>query len=244
MSAAGDIGGSRMGGVVVRFERCCVFGSHHKAGRPRVPAARCAPPRHRCRKGNRPAEKRPSPPGSYLRQQSFVLAQGSGPAGIVRHSDRRAAALSVCPSVAFNRLGPSDEIDACLIVRDGSGRRSRTTSILRRSRGGGRRHTRIQTTLTTPNQLPSWGIPWGSGEYLLFKTRFGTVGEPNEVICQSQQDRFCLGVRSARHRERFSGTVVPIGWIVRKPGAHIRRSPNPPPTPQHVPVPYVVKGRK
>ena len=54
---------------------CCVFGSHHKAGRPRVPTARCAPPRHRCRKGNRRAEKRPNPPRSHLRQQSFVLAQ-------------------------------------------------------------------------------------------------------------------------------------------------------------------------
>ena len=63
----------------------------------------------------------------------------------------------------------------------------------------------------------------GSAEYLLFKTRFGTVGEPNEVICQSQQDRFCLGVRSARHRARFSGTVAPIGWIVRKSEGHFRR---------------------
>jgi hypothetical protein len=55
--------------------------------------------------------------------------------------------------------------------------------------------------------------------------RFGTVGEPNEVICQSQQDRFCLGVRSARHRARFSGTVAPIGWIVRKSEGHFRRFP-------------------
>jgi hypothetical protein len=88
------------------------------------------------------------------------------------------------------------------------------------------------TTLGTANQLPSWGHLLGRAEYLLFKTRFGTVGEPNEVICQSQQDRFCLGVRSARCRDRFGGTVVPIGWIVRKPEGHIRRSPNPPPTPQ------------
>jgi hypothetical protein len=29
------------------------------------------------------------------------------------------------PSAASRRLGPSDEIDACLIVRDGSGRRAR-----------------------------------------------------------------------------------------------------------------------
>jgi len=88
------------------------------------------------------------------------------------------------------------------------------------------------TTLGTANQLPSWGIPWGSAEFLLFKTRFGTVGEPNEVICQSQQDRFCLGVRSARHRARFSGTVAPISWIVRKSEGHSGGSPNPPPTPQ------------
>ena len=96
-----------------------------------------------------------------------------------------------------------------------------------------RRHTRMTTTtLGTANQLPSWGIPWGSAEFLLFKTRFGTVGEPNEVICQSQQDRFCLGVRSARHRAHFSGTVAPIGWIVRKSEEHFRRFPESPPTPQ------------
>ena len=42
---ARDIGGCRMGGVVVRFERRVALSLV-------VPTARCAPPRHRCRKGN------------------------------------------------------------------------------------------------------------------------------------------------------------------------------------------------
>jgi hypothetical protein len=60
------------------------------------------------------------------------------------------------------------------------------------------------------------GIPWVSAEYLLFKTRFGTVGEPNEVICQSQQDRFCLGVRIAIVHTSAARVLQPgfetLGW--------------------------------
>ena len=138
-----------------------------------------------------------------------------------------------------------EETNACFIVRDANGQALAYVYFEEEPGRPARRHTRMTTTtLGTPNQLPSWGHLWGSAEFLLFKTRFGTVGEPNEVICQSQQDRFRLGVRSARQRARFSGTVVPIGWIVRKPEGHIRRSLNPPPTLKHVPIPYVVKGRK
>jgi hypothetical protein len=46
---AGDIGGRR---CCPLRAACGVFGSHHKAVRTRVATARCAPPRHRCRKSN------------------------------------------------------------------------------------------------------------------------------------------------------------------------------------------------
>src|SRR5580704_11850441 len=64
--------------------------------------------RHRYRKGNRPAEERPNPPGSHLRH---------GPAGIVRRSDRRARALSFARAplpAAVDRRG-----DGRLLHREG-----------------------------------------------------------------------------------------------------------------------------
>jgi hypothetical protein len=161
--------------------------------------------------------------------------------------DRRAALVLALMSRRFPPPWSAEEPDPkldrqCFIVREG---KRWPTSISRRSGDGERRRTRMTTTtLGTANQLPSWGHLLGRAEYLLFKTRFGTVGEPNEVICQSQQDRFCLGVRSARCRDRFGGTVVPIGWIVRKPEGHIRRSPNPPPTPQARSNTIRCQGRK
>ena len=104
--------------------------------------------------------------------------------------------IGAMPARRFPPPWSVEETDACFIVRDPTGRRS-PTSISRRNQDDVRRRIRITTTTRgTANQLPSWGISSGTAEYLLFKTRFGTVGEPNEVICQSQQDRFCLGVRS------------------------------------------------
>ena len=57
------MGGCRMGGVI-RFERGIASSAViTKLVDLRIPSARSAAPRDRCRKGNRPAEKRPSPPG-------------------------------------------------------------------------------------------------------------------------------------------------------------------------------------
>ena len=48
----GTLGGVAWAAACPLRVACSVFGSHHKADRTRVPTARCAPPRHRCRKGN------------------------------------------------------------------------------------------------------------------------------------------------------------------------------------------------
>ena len=118
------------------------------------------------------------------------------------HPRWKAYVLSASVASEFNwifaaspRPGRFEESEACFIVRDANGQALAYVYFEDEPGRSARRHTRMTTTtLETANQLPSWGIPRGSAEYLLFKTRFGTVGEPNEVICQSQQDRLCLGV--------------------------------------------------
>jgi hypothetical protein len=119
MSAAGEIGGSHGRSCCPLRAACCVFGSHHKAGRTRVPTAGCAPPRHRCRKGNRTAAERPL---SRWRDTGRRPVNHRGKP-LTRDEARRIAAnVACCRSCCGKGLQPIEVPAACIVRHHATGR--------------------------------------------------------------------------------------------------------------------------